>query len=372
MYLKNQNSKTFPWFLRGPLLLALVLVPTIVKYALQLSSLTLLSLTIASAGLVLCCYDFIILIKDKIRRNLSESLNLIILDDVLRNIYDPQVGLVACIISMVVGNASMYSFGFTQEQRLRLFQSCLWTSDEDTYKIFMTPGGIQQLLPGSIQEWLDPMSSKIDSSLELVEGKEYSQADNENFDDRQVVVTSTDSSKIIERSIDILELKSSKEIKEDEDSDKKTGSITEESMSQESLSLHTPQLETFCNDPLQVMASILKENVQEALQSAITHVSPVLPSAAALLLLLISRKKSKMRVPFLSLVAGASYISYRWPHVLRKIESILSLKKISAKTHIKNSIAFFVMYYFFSANKKMKSKGLLNNNRLLRAIKTSK
>jgi hypothetical protein len=139
---------------RGPLLVLVVLFPLIARYLLSLQ--TLLSLGLLVLGLSLTCHDVTLLLERKARTFLRRSLDSVVLDDTLKNIFDPQVGLLTCVLSTFMGNAAMYALPLSRSQRLRLVQSCLAIRDEERTKtILLAPGGVRQLLPTSLQQWLE-------------------------------------------------------------------------------------------------------------------------------------------------------------------------------------------------------------------------
>jgi hypothetical protein len=140
--------------LRGPLLVLVVFFPLIARYLLSLQ--TLLSVGLLVLGLSLTCHDVTLLLERKARIFLRGSLDSVILDNSLKCIFDPQVGILSCVLSTVMGNTAMYALPLSRSQRLRLVQSCLSISDEELAKdIMLAPGGVRQLLPTSIQRWLD-------------------------------------------------------------------------------------------------------------------------------------------------------------------------------------------------------------------------
>ncbi|KAG7346171.1 hypothetical protein IV203_005239 [Nitzschia inconspicua] len=97
------------------------------------------------------------------RAGCDTLLNKIVLDDVLKGIYDPESGLIACLTCAVVGASTMYGLKMKPEQRCKLVQSSLGlASEQDAHLILMEPGGLKALLPAAINQWLQPPTSSTD------------------------------------------------------------------------------------------------------------------------------------------------------------------------------------------------------------------
>lgn len=153
----EQSTMILPvHLLRGPLLLSVVIFALIC----HLSRETLLSVGLLGMGLTLTCHDLIFLLENKLRELVHRLLNAVVLDDVMKSLFDPTLA------ATVLGNATMYTLPMSRSQRLRLLQSCLLTSEKDTAEILTAPGGVRQLLPLSMQEWLEPTCEK-DSNVNL-------------------------------------------------------------------------------------------------------------------------------------------------------------------------------------------------------------
>ena len=153
----EENTMILPvHLLRGPLLLSVVIFALIA----QLSHETLLSVGLLGMGLTLTCHDLFFLLENKLRELVHKLLNAVVLDDAMKSLFDPTLA------ATVLGNATMYTLPMSRSQRLRLLQSCLLTSEKDTAEILTAPGGVRQLLPLSMQEWLEPTCEK-DSNVNL-------------------------------------------------------------------------------------------------------------------------------------------------------------------------------------------------------------
>lgn len=161
--LDKMMTSQFMMLLRGPLLVLVVLVPLITPYLLSFQKL--LSLGLLVVGFSLTCHDITLLLERKTRIFLRRALDSVILDDTLKSIFDPQIGLLPCVVSTVMGNAAMYALPLTRSQRMRLVQSCLSISDDQLTKdILLTPGGVRQLLPTFMQNWLEEEGSCEDAT----------------------------------------------------------------------------------------------------------------------------------------------------------------------------------------------------------------
>ena len=141
--------------------MATVVASLIIPPLLQLSPEKLLYLGLFAVGLVLTLRDGMTLAKRRLRQGTLNLVETTVLDDVLRSIFDPETGWIACWVSLFVGNATMYTLPMSDEQRVRLVQSCLWTSEEQARTILTSPGGFKVMLPDNIQLWLDQESSAL-------------------------------------------------------------------------------------------------------------------------------------------------------------------------------------------------------------------
>ena len=133
--------------------MATVTVVLALPSLLQLSTESLVCLGLFTVGIVITLWD--------VRRHTSNFLENLVLDDMLHSIFDPETGWIACFISIFVGSASMYAFPMSSEQRVRLIQSCLSTSEEQARSILSSPGGLKVVLPEVLQNWLNIDDSKL-------------------------------------------------------------------------------------------------------------------------------------------------------------------------------------------------------------------
>lgn len=154
--------------LRGPLLLSAVFFPLFARYLLLLRFETVVSLGLLGLGLVLTCHDVIQLLEIKVRDFIHRSIDTVVLDDVMKSLLDPQSGMLPCLMAAMLGNATMYALPLSTAQRVRLVQSCLELPDEDIATHILTaPGGIRQLFPQSVRQWLQ--SSKFGCDLPITQ-----------------------------------------------------------------------------------------------------------------------------------------------------------------------------------------------------------
>mmetsp|Transcript_2277 Transcript_2277/g.3449 ORF Transcript_2277/g.3449 Transcript_2277/m.3449 type:complete len:361 (+) Transcript_2277:112-1194(+) len=333
---KFQHLQLYP--LRGPFLMTVVLMPLIVKNLLQLSTTTIISALIVIVGLVLTFYDAMLFLKDQFQRQCSESLKCVVLDDVLRNIFDPQIGIIAIVLSMVVGNASMYSLNLTEEEKVRLVQSCLLTRKEDTREILLAPGGIRLLFPESIQQWLLPESStkEIGDGIFTMENEKLSQEDLSDVVSQQDS-SSTQSTEEEMHSVEDLEPTTLRAAMKN----------LAETASRDFLSIDPSSFEKIPTNPLTVMASIFKDKFIDTLKHSVAPIAfTMVPTAAALLLLLRAKKSRNTQVTVLSLAAGASFLNCCSPQLVKRVLRATHLLDLCRTKRLQTAVAFFVFCYF--------------------------
>jgi hypothetical protein len=141
--------------MRGPLIIISVTVFLLLPYLSLLSTETFVCLLLFGLGVLISLHDFRVLLESHLRENLVRVVDSIVLDDILRSIFDPETGWITIFVSAFVGKASMYALPMTQEHRIRLIQSALWTSEEQTKTLLTSPGGIRELFPRWFRNWLD-------------------------------------------------------------------------------------------------------------------------------------------------------------------------------------------------------------------------
>jgi len=139
---------------RGPLVLILVASFWLISLLSTLSWNGLFGLVFLLLGLTFTLMDAARFTKRHVKTLFDE----LILDDVLRFSFESYHALIQLFVGAVVGHTGLYALPFSQEQRVQLIQSCLSTTNEKAKKIFTTPGGVHEMLPKSMVQWLNPES----------------------------------------------------------------------------------------------------------------------------------------------------------------------------------------------------------------------
>jgi hypothetical protein len=154
--------------LRGPLLIAAASFTFLLPYLSQVSLESILELAVIGCGFFWFCFDLANLAENRIRSSLSKFLDGIVLDDVLKSIYDPEFGLIATVVGTVVGNAAMYTLPMNSEQRTKLLQATFWVDKTQARSILSNPGGYKLLLPENLQHWLESEKEASQSQPEKI------------------------------------------------------------------------------------------------------------------------------------------------------------------------------------------------------------
>lgn len=171
--LKMGNQRAYAHIFRGPILVIAALASLLLPYLSTCSSTFLIKTAVALVGLLWFCFDLFRFFKKQVRRSIRSLLENLVLDDVLRALCDPETGFIAGVVGTFVGASSMYTLGMNAEQRTKLVQSSLLTSEEETRSILLKPGGCKSLLPQSMRSWLEEEDTKL-LKAEIVEDEEYS------------------------------------------------------------------------------------------------------------------------------------------------------------------------------------------------------
>mmetsp|Transcript_27117 Transcript_27117/g.41027 ORF Transcript_27117/g.41027 Transcript_27117/m.41027 type:complete len:359 (-) Transcript_27117:223-1299(-) len=333
--------------LRGPCIVAVVLTPWILKRALQLPAITILSGLFLIIGVILTFHDGMLFLKEKFRRQCNETLKYIVLDDVLRNIFDPQIGFIAAVVSLVVGNASVYSLNLTQEDRIRLLQSCLWTTKQDAQELLMAPGGIRLLLPDAIQQWLQPkwiIKKDKDQPIRTENDK--------NREENLVDAVSQEGSFATQSTQEELQLMDDfeprnvtatvKKAEEEVLNNKKF----HENKSRETSSIDLSR-DIIPTDLFTVITSIFKDKLLNKLKYSIAPLAiSALPSALALIIMLRKKKPRNVYATLLSVAAGATFLNCYNPKLMKRIKRVQTV------------VSFFVFCYF--SKKHLQTQGNYN------------
>lgn len=141
---------------RGPILIGAVISSLLFPFVAEcFSTKMFVLLGIAMVGFVFFCHDLWMFATREFRFGVNRILDSIVLDDLLRAIYDPETGLVACLVATFVGASSMYALRMNPYQRTRLVQVSLdINGEEQAHTVLMEPGGCKFLLPEMVQDWL--------------------------------------------------------------------------------------------------------------------------------------------------------------------------------------------------------------------------
>ena len=152
------RKTTILYFSRGPILVLAVIISLLFPYIQEyITPNVIIHLAIGSLGIVWMLRDLSTILEDTTRSGLNLVLDSIVLDDILRAIYDPITGLYACCVGTYVGASSMYGLNMDENQRAELVQSSLGLKDENqAHSLLLEPGGCKTLFPEEIQDWLRP------------------------------------------------------------------------------------------------------------------------------------------------------------------------------------------------------------------------
>ena len=151
------NLDTMPsQLLRGPAVLFVAASYLLFTLLLQTSKETQLCLLAIGLGTLLTVCDWaahiqqsVLVLQQRLRKELHNRANAVVLDDVLRSIFAPDTGWIATICGTWIGTAGMYALPLDAEQRVRLFGSGLAEVDGtlDAREVLLRPGGLLRLLP---------------------------------------------------------------------------------------------------------------------------------------------------------------------------------------------------------------------------------
>ncbi|CAJ1966725.1 unnamed protein product [Cylindrotheca closterium] len=150
---QQQISPTY--ILRGPMIAAGALVSFAIPYVIELSPRTLWHLSIIVGAMLWFCWDLQKWVERTLRISLDRLLNSLVLDDILRMIYDPEDGVLACMVGGFFGATTMYGLKLQEEDKTRLVQATLEIDYQQANSLLMTPGGCKAWLPQGMQQWLN-------------------------------------------------------------------------------------------------------------------------------------------------------------------------------------------------------------------------
>lgn len=172
------SSRRSILLLRGPLALVGVSVSALWPHISTWSTQTIVQILISSIGIIWLITDLLKFTESRMRRAVAKLVDNFILDDFLRILYDPDTGIIPCTVGSFLGASSMYCLRMNEEQRTKLVQASLWTTNEEAHSILLDAGGTRALLPESVRDWIDrsrrqeqglPDSKPQASSVETVE-----------------------------------------------------------------------------------------------------------------------------------------------------------------------------------------------------------
>ena len=159
-------------------------------------------LALASLGFLWMCRDISTILESTLKAGLNLAMDKVVLDDVLKAIYDPITGLYACCMGTYVGASSMYGLGMDETQRTELVQASLFLKDEkQAHDVLLEPGGCKRLFPPEVQNWLQPSETqKAEGKMDVVDCSDKSTCDDSDTIDAQETFLSEESSSETEES----------------------------------------------------------------------------------------------------------------------------------------------------------------------------
>jgi len=150
--------------LRGPIIIAGILISVVYPLLNDISIQSWIQIAFFCTGLAMTVLDVFRLAQEKTRSSLQTLVKSIVLDDILRALFDKE-GLFAVMVSTFVGNAAMYNF-VNEDQRTRLVGACFGTHQREADTILHSPGGILKLFPDFIQHWVNDDKERWDGEEE--------------------------------------------------------------------------------------------------------------------------------------------------------------------------------------------------------------
>jgi len=149
------STTTILHVLRGPVVVITVTTSLLLNIQEYCTMYVFAHLIVGTIGLLWFICDICMIIESRMRYGLNLILNKIVLDDVLRTIYDPTDGIWACIVGTCLGASSMYGLNMDDEERTELIQSSLCLEDKiEAHNVLLEPGGYKVLLSNGVQNWL--------------------------------------------------------------------------------------------------------------------------------------------------------------------------------------------------------------------------
>ena len=162
----DQQEASTAYLLRGPMIATGAVVSFAIPYIVQLSPRTLWHLAMVVLGTLWFCWDLLKCIERQSRGAVNKILDSLVLDDILRMIYDPEEGLIACTIGSFFGGLTMYGLNLGEQDKTRLVQATLEIDYDQANSLLLAPGGCKQFLPKGMQQWLNESNSQSVKAIE--------------------------------------------------------------------------------------------------------------------------------------------------------------------------------------------------------------
>lgn len=156
-------------------------------YIVQLSPRTLWHLAVIILSILWFCFDLLKCVERQSRMSFNQLLNSFVLDDFLRMVYDPEDGLLACLVGGFLGGCTVYGLKLGEEDKTRLVQATLEMNYGKANSLLMAPGGCKAMLPQQIQQWLRHESHSV-KAIEYDDGEHHRKtiAENDRFEEEEV------------------------------------------------------------------------------------------------------------------------------------------------------------------------------------------
>jgi len=306
----GRRDTTLLHLVRGPLLFGTLVIAWVAPYVAAIPISVILQCFVFVFGLLLFCYDTLRFVESKSRMALRTLLNSMVLDDVLRAIHDPETGLIPCIVGSFVGASSMYALNMTDNQKTKLVQSSLWTTESQARTILLNPGGTISLLPESMQTWLKEGDQLGENSKSNQLDQDYR---DEGESDASDSVCPADRDEVASLVFEESEVRARSLPSFDGENDSGPNISQEFKGDTEGSNPGNPY--TVPPDPLKVMLSIMGEMARDQLRPIVRSIPEAALETAGgiaslgLLMQLLLRRRSKTSVPGALCALGLSGVA---------------------------------------------------------------